>query len=180
MREISSQLELDNLRKAFYNIFKTNDPFGEMFCNSIKERIILCPLEGYHLQEDQFRALLDAAYVVGDEKVFISVVEGEPDFSSHLGHWKCLMPLNFNKYEQLPIYLENALYSPSGKWGILISHEEHAVIGGTELFINTFKKGFTEWEEGLDNFKELWEYNQKHYNSNIDWLPKFLSHIQKL
>jgi hypothetical protein len=180
MREISNQLELDILRKTFYSIFKTNDPFSEMFCDSVKDRLLICPVQGYHLQENQLRAISHAAYAVGDEKLYISEVEGEPDCFSHSGHWECTFPLKLNEYEQLPVYLENALYSPNGKWGLLISHEEHAVIGGTELFINTFKKEFTDWEDGLDNFKELWEYNQKHYNSNIDWLPKFLSHIQKL
>jgi len=34
--------------------------------------------------------------------------------------------------------LENAIYSTKGKWGLWFSSDNHAIIGGSELFVDTF------------------------------------------
>lgn len=173
MKEVARK-DLETIRQAFYSIFKDKDPFGEMFQQSVKERIILCPIEGYFLDNPQFNSLMEA---VDDEKIIISQIEGEPDCFLQEGHRECFLPLTYEEYTKLPIYVENAIYSPHGAWGILISHEEHAVLGGTEEFLNRFKNLYPDWIHGLTHFNEKWEYNRTRYNSNTDWLPKFLAHI---
>lgn len=166
------------LQKAFQNVFKTNDPFGEMFQNYIGERLILCPIEGYYLTEKQFVALVNTVTALDENKIYVSEVESEECFSTKgCKHWAMPIPTGYDEYFHLPIVLENSIYSVNGKWGILISHEEHAVIGGTQEFVSKFKNYYTEWEKGLGNFYDKWEYNKKHYNSSIEWLPKFIKHM---
>lgn len=166
------------LQKVFNKVFKINDPFGEMFQDYVKERLILCPTNGYCLDEDQYKALVETVASMGEAKICISEVESEDCFTSmRPNHWVVSTTTQYDGYIRLPLVLENSIYSLDGKWGILISHEEHAVIGGTQEFITKFKETYKSWNKGISNFQEKWDYNKKHYDSNLEWLPKFLSHI---
>ena len=40
----------------------------------------------------------------------------------------------------LSLSLENILYSPSGKWGVIVSHEWHGMLGGTVEFIENIRQ----------------------------------------
>lgn len=178
VKQITKAEQMLLLQKAFQNVFKTNDPFGEMFQNCIGERLILCPIEGYYLNEQQFVALVNTVTTLDENKICISEVESEECFSTQgYKHWTMPIPTRYDEYLHLPIVLENAIFSANGKWGMLISHEEHAVIGGTQEFISKFKNNYADWDKGFVNFCDKWKYNEKHYNSSIEWLPKFIKHI---
>lgn len=181
---IVEKYEVDKLRTAFYKIFKHNDPFRDMFLDGISERIIICPTEGYNLTNEQFIALIESIKAVKDESFYISEIEGENCFNYkkeegyyNCKHWECELDIRLNEYLKLPIAIENAIYSPSGIWGVMISHEEHAVLGGNDLFIDRFKALYPKWKEELEVFKRKWEYNRVNYNSNIDWCEDLISHI---
>lgn len=184
MKELKHS-DLEQLKSAFYKVFLSTDPFGEMFQESIKSRLILCPIDGYYLEENQFSALQKVAKALDDDKFYVSEVEaGERSFESIqesdkylTRHWECDIPLSFKQYLDIPIILENAIFSVKGNWGILISHEEHAVIGGSIYFIKLFKEFYPAWGLGSKNFLEKWEENQKNYNSNNEWVENFIKHI---
>gem|GEM_PF-2936576 len=92
-------------------------------------------------------------------------------------HWELLENVTFEQYQQIPLVMENALYSSSGKWGVMVSHEDHAVIGGTQDFIERFKLHYPNWNEDFAVFEEKWRLNQQNYGSNIEWLPGFIRHL---
>lgn len=183
--QILKENELKQFKDAFYKIFNSNDPFGQMFNDSIEKRMILCPLDGFCLTKEQFEALVGAINTVGDTKINVSEVESETDCFAVQGnndkyqcqHWRLDKGILYNEYFRLPIIVENAIFSPNGKWGILISHEEHAVIGGTDEFINAFKELYPLWEEGQKNFEMQWNYNKNEYRSDVDWISKFINHV---
>jgi hypothetical protein len=184
MKIINDRIELDKLKNAFYKVFKINDPFGEMFVESINSRLILCPTNGYTLDNNQFIALLEAVKSVKDNSFYISEIEGAECFETQNSetryqckHWESSLNLHYNDYLNLPIAIENAIYSPQGLWGVLVSHEDHAVIGGTKHFIERFKKCYPHWREDLVKFKKMWVYNSSVYNSNLDWFQKLIFHI---
>ena len=177
MKNVRSQEQIKKIENSFYSVFKNKDPFGEMFRKEIDERIVLCPTNGYYLSKNQFDALIKVVEFIGEEEIIISIVENESNSFLDSEYWICKNTMNYNQYLQLPVYLENSIYSQTGKWGILISHEEHAVIGGDTTFINKFKEFYTQWNEGLDNFINMWQYNKDNFNSDIEWLSKFLSHM---
>lgn len=181
---IKEKRKVEELRTAFYKIFKHNDPFRDMFLDSISDRIIICPTEGYNLSNNQFIALVQSIKAVKDNFLYISEIEGvncfdyqEKEGYYNCKHWKCGVDIRYNEYLKLPIAIEYAIYSPTGKWGVMISHEEHAVIGGNKLFMDNFKKLYSEWEEGLESFRQKWEFNRINYNSNIDWCKELIAHI---
>lgn len=167
-----------NMQTAFGKVFKTSDPFGEMFQPDVKEKQILCPTDGYYLSREQFKALQDTLVALGEEKVYLSEVEADECFSNkNCSHWELSVTNSYEEYLELPVILENSLYSLSGTWGILISQEEHAVIGGTREFMVKYKEHYADWTNGESNFRQKWEYNQKHYNSDLSWFQKFSTHL---
>ncbi|QHZ51037.1 hypothetical protein ERICV_01887 [Paenibacillus larvae subsp. larvae] len=186
MRRIQMIDEVQQLHLIFNKVFKTNNPFSEVFTNSINKKIILCPTYGYYLDEQQYEALKNAAKHIGEDIFYLSEIEGNSfkkeendEIQYDFGHWEVTCETEYENYLKAPIVLENAMYSQSARWGIIISHESHAIVGGNEEFIGKFKETYPAWKNSLNNFIEQWEYNQKYYKSNLEWLPSFLSYFKE-
>jgi hypothetical protein len=166
---------------ALYGIFSSSDPFTYPFQDQF-DVLLLYPTEGYHLNKEQYRALIKAARAVDDSRFFLTLgkYEGGSFRSYHdVGgkYFWCELPL-FEAYAQIHSFpVGQALYSPSGKWGILTDHEgQHAIVGGTEEFMKRFKETYPEWESDLSRLKERWKkyprIGTKH--PNADWIEKIL------
>ncbi|MEC4853420.1 MAG: hypothetical protein SAJ12_20765, partial [Jaaginema sp. PMC 1079.18] len=88
----------------------------------------------------------------------------------------------YYSYENFPDDLkwislsENILFSPSGKWGVITSHEHHALIGGTQEFIDRIIANIPEIQNQVYEFLEFWKY---HKSSGIDvgWMRPLIEHI---
>lgn len=124
MRRIKSIDELNQLHLIFNKVFSTKDPFSEMFINSIKHKIVLCPTDNYNLDQEQFNALISAAKFVGDDKFYLSEIEGNSfetvesnDTQYDFGHWEATCEIQYDEYLGASVVLENALYSSRAKWG---------------------------------------------------------------
>ncbi len=172
MKKIVEKNEIIKFEQMFDEVFQSKDPFGEMFQEKVQDRMLLCPTEGYYLTQKQFRALVETLESMENKEAVISVTETEEKEI-----WIFTDTLSYKEYLQLPLYLENAIYSSKGEWGILISHEEHAVVGGSMQFISKFKTRYLEWKAGINNFIEMWKYNQNEYKIGLEWMDKFKKHI---
>lgn len=146
----------EHIRNVWDRVFKSNDPFEDSFSEEVDSRLLLYPTYGYHLTEEQYHAIVLAAKEIGDKGYYISVVEYAGDFLSNGKHWFCELP-EYSKYLQIPLVLENALYSENGIFGMLISHEDHALVGGKREFIAILKKNYPNWENDRITLKEDWE-----------------------
>ena len=177
MKYVRNEEQIKKIENLFNSVFLSKDPFGEMFRTEMDERLVLCPTNGYYLSKNQFDALMKVVKFIGEKEMIVSIVENESNSFLDADHWVCKNSINYSQYIQLPLYLENSIYSQVGKWGILISHEEHAVIGGDKNFIIKFKEFYPQWNEGLKNFIDMWQYNKVNFNSDVEWLSKFLKHI---
>ena len=171
-------------KKSFYNIFKNNDPFGRMFNNCINQKILLCQTDGYYLKKEQFEALMKTIKKLEESSFYISVTENNFTDIFEAGteyipeHWKLSSQISYEEYKENLIILENALYSINGVWGVIVSHEDHAVLGGSDDFIELFKKSYKNWNQDIKNFNTMWEYNKKQFNSDTKWIPDFLEYIE--
>lgn len=132
---MNQKRHIQKLKSTFYSIFKNRDPFDSMFNEHIKQKIILCPTDGYYLDEKQFNALMKTIRQIDENSFYLSEVEFD-DFTENLdaqnihnpGHWELNNETSYEDYRNNLIILENALYSPKGTWGLIISHEDHAVL----------------------------------------------------
>jgi hypothetical protein len=121
-------------QEAFAAVFRTDDPFDEPFQPWVRRRGLLYPIE-MMLEKDQLHAVAKAVEPVGEAGFFLSVTERptEAEQAGYPNDWHWWIPLReVGSYYSLrfPGVLQNAVYSQNGSWGILISNERHAVLGG--------------------------------------------------
>ncbi len=158
MDTIQKLCEPQFLGETYGRIFISDDPFGWPFAERIKSGMLFYPTAGYHLSKSQYNAVVAAAKANGDEGFIVSVVEGEGEIIGRGESWWCKYP-NYEDYLGLPLVLENAIYSKRGSWGIMISHEDHAIIGGSAGFVEMLRAGYPEWREDVQKLTEVWKDN---------------------
>ncbi len=179
------QNNISILKKAFFNVFSNNNPFGKMFVPSISHKIILYPTNGYYLSYEQFAALTHTIQAIGETSYYFSEIEGQAFIKNNAcsihphEHLKLDINTTYYEYEKKTIIFENAFYSSSGRWGVIVSHEEHAVIGGCKEFITIFKTAYPKWKNDQKKFLEALEYWGKLSNSDLSWLPDFIRYIKE-
>ena len=168
-------------KDLFWTVFQSEDPYGEPLSPAMTHRVILCPYQ-YELEPNELRALAAAIRAVGDSGFYYSVTERPsdprvPDLRS--GYWHWYVPLEdleaYHDRVRTPPF-ENALYSPTGQWGIIFSDEQHAVVGGNRVFIDTLLAGLsTSWEEQAREFVDICRYWRDHYHTPVlEWLQTLL------
>jgi hypothetical protein len=173
------------LRAAFYSIFKNKDPFERMFNEHIGHKVLLCRTNGFYLTKKQFEALIKTVKKIGESSFFLSEIEGDcfleesNQQSFQLKHWNMNIETSYEDYKKNPLVLENAIYSSSGTWGVVVSHEDFAILGAKEDFISIFKKFYPEWSDGIQNFLKMCAYHKEVYKSDLSWVQEFLNHIQE-
>ena len=80
--------------------------------------------------------------------------------------------------------LETAVVSPTGRWGILISHEGHAVVGGSTAFVETLVERLSESSDQggesipvRDQVGVFLREVRDGWRDPMAWLPAHLSHV---
>lgn len=163
---------------SWRRVFTDNDPFGWPFASWVSAGGVVYPTDGLHLTRTQYEALTSALGTIGETGFFISAVESDGlEFQRRpWGHWWSEQA-SYEEYCALDLTLENALYSRHGRWGVLISHEMHAVVGGTIEFVRALTESRTDWLEDLRMLNKEWSGNPK-----AEWLqslPKFANRVDR-
>ena len=164
-------------RLAFHKVFSSTNPFEPAGRVDIPVRAVLFPTDSYHLDHTQFEALTSAAQTA---RFFISEMESIDPFDPHAPwkrkHWECTN-LTFEEYSSLVIGVDNALYSENGSWGILLSHELHALLVCDEPFWQVFKDQYPNLEQNFEEFIEYWRGIREDVGTETQWLTPFVSHL---
>ena len=178
MSKIIPVTDFERLKQTWNNLFKSNDPFAWPFQEKIRDYLLFYPTDGFALTKKQYNATLTAANKIGDHKFYFSVVEceigfhGNQEFWGEDIPWLCENP-DFKEYLSISnIPLECGLFSWNGKWGILISHEDHALIGGKREFIDILKKEYPDWRKDRKELFHYWKNNPEEVG-NADWIKIF-------
>lgn len=161
-----------NLKQQWDNIFRSPDPFGIPFRESLTNYLIFYPTEGYYLTESQYSAIIGTARQFGNKGFWVSESEWDRGDFSTGEHWWCEFPA-YNNYIRLPLALESAMYARYPSWGLIISHEDHAIVGGTRQFIKNLKLRYPIWQSDLSNLREFWS---KYSDGN--WLNEVINKIR--
>ena len=170
-------------RGALGAVFASLDPFDEPFTPVAKDRLILYPAEGYELSVGAWSGLTTAARSIGEATAYFATVEGqragtldtvwEVGLSSETTSWFSSSATDGTRN---PV-AESAIWSPAGTWGLLISHEQHVVVGGTEDFVRRLAVHFPDVYEQAASFVR----DVTHFAGGIDrrpsWLARLLAHV---
>ena len=99
--------------------------------------------------------------LVGAEKIYIAGVEVGNFLENDICRWECVEP-TYREYRNLPLVIENAMWSESGMWGLLVSQDDFAVLGGRRGFLEAIDEFYISWEvdrqrirEGVEDFEDL-------------------------
>ncbi len=136
----------DEIRQAWKEIFAGIDPCEDSFQLTVEKKMLLYPLVAFYLNDDQYPAFISTLKELGESAFIISEVEWGDDFFERGANWLCKLPTDA-EYCKIPHNLHTAIYSLKGTFGMLISDADHAIVGGTADFIDTFKKHYPKWEE---------------------------------
>lgn len=178
VRKLRDEAELARSQAVFEAVFRTADPFGLPFQDEVEARDLLYPV-GFRLDEDEFRAVAEAAGKLGEGRAFLSEVEGSSGSRwAARNHWE--IDLGVYPYPQLASegfidIMESAIYSTAGTWGLLISHEQHAVAGGSPLFVSSLREQLA--RDHLGDFLSFWRENLERFQSDLSWLAPLLEHL---
>ena len=187
--EVSFEEYQSRVRPAFDAVFASDDPFGTPFRDEVRYRLILFPI-GYELHPVEARAFAEAARSIGDDGFFCFMTEAlgpEPTPKSYRSDpaWFVSL-LDFERYGQLiHPHVETALFSPRREWGVLLSHEQHGVVGAVskefyDALLDAYPVGSDTWYASLkppheqvnDFLREM-----KKWPATKTWLPGFLTHM---
>lgn len=159
------------VRRAWSTVFTSTDPFRVPFRPELGSLVILCPTDGYHLDPQQYSAITTAANRIRDGSFLVSVVEYGEDFVEKGEHWLCT-DLTYRDYLRLPLVLENAIYSCDGRWGCLVSHEDHALVSGLPEFMAALRENYPDWRTDAERFRAAWQGA-----SQPDWVLSLLARV---
>lgn len=148
------ETKVTNIRAPWHQVFVSNDPFGWPFLDQVDQVGVFFPTDGYHLTRVQYDAVAKANKC---SSCFVSIVESE-DLSfleRDWGHWATDLA-SYEEYQRLPLTLENAVFAADGSWGILVSHEMHALIGGSREFMRVAGREYAGWDRDLGSLRAEW------------------------
>lgn len=181
---MNKQKSIKKIEETFNKVFKNTDAFGKMFQENINSKILLYPTEGFYLTRKQFNALINTSKILGEESFYLAIVEGGFEENSmnesmiyNFSPREISLDTSYENYLENRIVLENALFSKNGTWGVIISHEDHAVLGGSNEFIETFKTFYPNYDENLTKFIQKYESNNKKYDTDLSWISDFLQYV---
>jgi hypothetical protein len=168
--QMVTRVNHETMTAALDAVLVNDDPFGQPFRPALESRLLLYPIR-YELTRKQFDAVARAAASVGDDAFLCAELE-----TTHPTALAWLVT-DWESYDTLDL-LSNALCSPTGQWAAIISTEDHALVGGTNTFIQCLAR---EWpddiEAGVQAFLTTWAWYADH-GSDIGWLPDLLAYVE--
>ena len=130
----------------------------------VDSALVMCPTDIERLNNAQFAALRQFSFSQGETKAYISVIEGNeirvpsaefPDTQHLTIYWKSASA----RIEQL-LLLENAIYSPAGKWAVTLSSEEFAVFGASNVLVRSLRELYPRWQKDEQYFRSKFTYHE--------------------
>src|SRR5437867_9970612 len=178
MRALSEAEFAREAKPAFDQVFGSGNPFECVFTPTIEARMIVFPVH-YMMESAVARAITNASDYLNEPGFYLSVIERpKADEQDRPYHWEILFS-QLQEYRTLgyPFVLENAIYSKYGTWGLMFSHEQHALLGGPADFVQEITKAVPGSGKHVEKFVEAWRKNHDRFGSNLDWLPSLLRHV---
>ena len=135
----------------------------------------------YSVGSPLIQCLIEAAKYVGDSGFYLRGRVSELD---DVAAW--YVPFSeiesYLDYANSPLAaatsFEQTLLSPSGKWGILTSHETHMLLGCTQQFFDKFKELVPGLENQVNQFLQHWKHiNDTGGSSSTQWLPGLINQV---
>lgn len=165
-----------NKENLIKKIFKSFDPFGpNIFEEKMRQRLILNTRGGFAITGEQYNVLKKTAEKFEEKYHYIGLIKDRKELVEIKR-----IPFSYKEYSKLYgkfIFWENILFSEETKWGIIISSEGFAIIGGEVDFMNSFKMNYPLYREHMMIFEIDKKYDNKLWKFNIDWVENVMKNF---
>jgi hypothetical protein len=187
VRQLSPRIFEVRAKPILDKLIRTFDIRQRPFHDEVEARDIL-DIPGFWLDEDQFRAVCDAATAVGDKQLLYTMTRG------YLGGPE-LMPwytweLSLYEYDEycdaedeppnkehdFGIPLDRILYSPAGEW-VVILPDDLALLGGSLRFMESFRTSYPQWPTQVQRFLDSRLELARKRTVDNSWVPDLLHHL---
>jgi hypothetical protein len=178
MKRFKELHDLEHAEAAFRNVF-AQASYTTPFRNEIGARLLIYPIDYTMLDSSQFAAVARAAARAGDNSAHLAGFGGEESgWGGTYGH----RVVDLGSYSDYKAFasaaiVEHFLFSPEGRWGLVTSDGEYALVGGAESFIDNLR-GLLQYNE-LDTtslFVSDWREIAK-TGADAAWVHDVLEHV---
>jgi hypothetical protein len=190
LRIIDSFEYFEKALPALRQVFAKDDYYDLPFVESTPARAIVFGYK-YVIEPPMTDAVAIAAEKVGDEGCYLSLVErsteGPNDWYIPLAELTTTFPEGGGAPNpdgfgtDYAFVLHNVLYSPQGKWGVMLSRFHFGFLGGTQEFVDEIRKnvpGFDKQVRAWIKHSYLEEiYIERNRNFDEDGMLKILTHV---
>ncbi len=154
-------LNKKKLIKLCNDNFSVYDPFERWTKN--KDYLILFETDGYYLTELQYNAIICALKEMKSKCNINLIFTENAKFSENkivdINDLYDITSLNYEQYLSLVIPMENILITDDNTFSIYISHEMHAVIAGSQMFLALFAEEYGKVIEDNKKFVDFCNNN---------------------
>jgi hypothetical protein len=172
---------------ALKQIFAHEDPWNKPFATNVEIRRLLYPVSTTlrRSNPELLDALFSSAKKLGDKGFFLSLITRPPAMEQDRPyHWYYPFT-DMSGYEssKYAFAMEQVLYSPTGQWGMMISFEDHALLGSSIQFFDTLQTILPDFDniKQVQKFLANWKYYKEEFgpkfNTDITWISVLLTHI---
>jgi hypothetical protein len=182
LNELEYQIQAESILRQ---VFTNDDPTENPFSVNIPERLIVSPWD--YMETKLIEAVIIAASNSGDRNCYLTNLgryEGEANhyyISLAELHDKSALLSHVTGANQVILdifyWRDYIIYSDRGLWGIMISHEDFAVIGGSSEFIYKLHELVPDLDRQVYPFLEKFKSLNVMLHRDFDWIPKLLTHI---
>ncbi len=155
-------------------IFASDDPYEEPFLPEVGSRALLFPM-GYRHEGRELEAIRAAAASLGETACYLQLYQFTED---EWPYWELELS-DADPWAGIPFILENSLFSRDGRWGMLVSDENHGLAAGDETFVETLVSGLDppDLEAHALLFLAQWVELRADTGQSYGWLPVLLAHL---
>jgi hypothetical protein len=182
LNELEYQIQAESILRQ---VFTNDDPTENPFSVNILERLIVSPWD--NVKTKLIEAVITAASNSGDKNCYLANLgqyKGEAnhcymsltelhDENAYLSYGTVVDGVNLDIF----LWIDYIIYSDRGSWGIMISHEDFAVIGGSSEFICKLHELVADLDRQVYPFLEKFKSLSVMLHRDFDWIPKLLTHI---
>ena len=186
----------------FESVFVSEDPYGSPFPDRLPHRALLYSVEYWF--DDRWDDLVRAAVVAGDARAFgclITYLQLSPEQIAELERldreddawfrergisvasgpappgWEIELGGTALEWDDTIIPYDHALFPASGRWGILLSDENHAVVGAASAsFIDAIAPRGRD-HDVPDYLALLAGFREHSPSARVAWVPGLLGHL---
>jgi len=180
MRAMTEEEFDSEARPLFRSVFASEDPFDAPFQSEIQPRLLLYGFR-WVLHEPWLAPIVDGLAKLEEDGFYLTVLstmfhKSEGNLDTEPYHW--FVPLSeAGTYKSEFGAYANAMCSPKGTWGLVCSYEDHAIIGGPSLLIDSIRIAVPDLDARVLEFLNTWKHYHERNKADIHWMPGMLSHV---